>query len=303
MADVRSPPPAPTIFDRALHRVRVKRALRAPGDDFLLTRAAEDLVDRLAPVQRSFKTILDCGTVRPTLATTLAQALPDARITRLGPDAAGLGDWDAVLGDEEKLPFAPETFDLAVSALTLQTLNDLPGALVQMRRALKPDGLFLGCLFGGQTLQELRAVLTEAEIEATSGASPRVAPFADLRDLGGLLQRAGFALPVTDTDRLTVRYDTLFALIGDLRAMGLTNVLVDRSRRPTSRTVMLRAAALYAARFADADGRLRATFEIVWLSGWAPHASQQKPLRPGSATTRLADALAAMRPVGDTEPQ
>ncbi len=190
-----------------------------------------------------------------------------------------------------------------MSALTLQTLNDLPGALVQMRRALKPDGLFLGCLFGGQTLQELRAVLTEAEIEATSGASPRVAPFADLRDLGGLLQRAGFALPVTDTDRLTVRYDTLFALIGDLRAMGLTNVLVDRSRRPTSRTVMLRAAALYAARFADADGRLRATFEIVWLSGWAPHASQQKPLRPGSATTRLADALAAMRPVGDTEPQ
>ena len=197
------------------------------------------------------------------------------------------------MADEELSPFAPERFDLCVSALAQHSVNDLPGALTQVRRSLKPDGLFLGALLGGQTLQELRAVLAEAESEIRGGASPRVAPFSDVRDLGHLLQRAGFALPVTDLDRVTVRYGSMFTLVADLRAMGLTNALAHRDTRPLGRRMFLRAAQLYAERFADPDGRLRATFDIVWLSGWVPHESQQKPLKPGSAKMRLADALGA----------
>jgi hypothetical protein len=170
-------------------------------------------------------------------------------------------------------------------------VNDLPGALVQIRRALRPDGLFMACLVGGQSLNELRAALAAAEEEILEGVSPRVAPFVDLRDLGGLLQRAGFALPVTDVDTVTVRYDHLFALAHDLRSMGATNALALRDKRGLRRTVLLRAAEIYAERFSDADGRVRATFDLVWLSGWAPHESQQKPLKPGSAKMRLADAL------------
>ena len=170
-------------------------------------------------------------------------------------------------------------------------MNDLPGILAQARRALRPDGLFLGCLFGGDTLRELRIAFGEAEAELEGGISPRVAPFADVRALGALLQRAGFALPVTDLDSATVRYPHALALMVDLRAMGLTNPLAERRRTPLRRATLGRAAALYAERFADRDGRVRATFDIVWLSGWAPHESQQKPLRPGAAKTRLADAL------------
>ncbi|WP_289052511.1 methyltransferase domain-containing protein, partial [uncultured Methylobacterium sp.] len=182
------------------------------------------------------------------------------------------------------------SFDLAVSLLALQHANDLPGALVQIRRALRPDGLFVGCLLGGRTLTELRQVLTQAESEVEGGASPRVAPFAEVRDVGGLLQRAGFALPVADVETVTVRYGDPFGLMRDLRAMGLTNALRER-RGGLRRETLMRAAALYAERFADPDGRLRATFEMIWLSGWVPHESQQKPLRPGSAQARLADAL------------
>ncbi len=207
------------------------------------------------------------------------------------PPGAGTRPCPVVVGDEERLPFRPESLDLVVSALGLHFANDLPGTLVQTRRALKPDGLFLATLLGGDTLVELREAFATAEAERTGGASPRVAPFAELRPLGGLLQRAGFALPVIDQDRLTVRYATMFDLMRDLRAMGATNALVERSRRPLGRAVMLRAAEVYAERFADPDGRLRATFDLVWLSGWAPDESQQKPLRPGSARTRLADAL------------
>jgi SAM-dependent methyltransferase len=181
--------------------------------------------------------------------------------------------------------------DLAASLLALHAVNDLPGALIQIKRALRPDGLFIACLLAGQSLTELRQSLLAAEVELTGGASPRVAPFADLRDLGGLLQRAGFALPVIDSESVTVRYGDMFGLLRDLRAMGWANALSERSRKPLRRSVLLRAAELYAERFADPDGRLRATFEIVWLSGWAPHESQQKPLRPGSAKARLADAL------------
>ena len=205
-----------------------------------------------------------------------------------------------VSADEEALPFANGSLDLIVSALALQFVNDLPGTLIQVRRALKPDGLLLAALVGGDSLSELREAFAVAESEIEGGLSPRVAPFADVRELGGLLQRAGFALPVVDSDRLTVRYDSVLALMHDLRRMGATNVLNERRRAPFKRATLRRLAEIYAERFADADGRLRATFEIVWLSGWAPHESQQKPLKPGAAAHRLADALGTQEiPAGD----
>jgi SAM-dependent methyltransferase len=197
----------------------------------------------------------------------------------------------ALVANEEALPFADASLDLVVSALALQTVNDLPGTLVQIRRALKPDGLLLAALLGGDTLRELRQSFAAAESEIEGGVSPRVAPFADVREIGALLQRAGFALPVTDVDRVTVRYASVLALMHDLRRMGATNVLTERRRTPLRRATLARMAEIYQRNFSDPDGRLRATFDIVWLSGWAPDASQQQPLRPGSARTRLADAL------------
>lgn len=274
------------IFDRALQRRRYARALAAGPADFLLVQTAGEILDRLGAVRRRFTAIADLGTPLPLLSEGLARTYPAARITHL----ASLGK-AAVIGDVERLPFGRDAFDLAVSALALQDVNDLPGTLAQIRRTLKPDGLFLGCLLGGSTLRELRAALAEAETEISGGTSPRVAPFADLRDMGGLLQRAGFALPVTDVETLTVRYPHLFALLADLRAMGATNTLIERLRKPTRRTLFLRAAEIYARDNADADGRLRATFEVIFLSGWAPHESQQKPLKPGSAQVSLADVL------------
>jgi SAM-dependent methyltransferase len=196
-----------------------------------------------------------------------------------------------VAADEELLPFGDGSLDLVVSALALQFVNDLPGTLVQIRRALKPDGLLLAALIGGDSLNELRESFAQAESEIEGGVSPRVAPFADVRELGALLQRAGFALPVVDSDRLTVRYKTVLDLMRDLRRMGATNVLTERRRAPLKRKTLSRLAEVYAERFSDADGRLRATFEIAWLSGWSPHEKQQKPLKPGSASKRLADAL------------
>ena len=281
----------PRIFDRALLAARLARAQRQGPAEFLLERVADDAMERLGAIKREFPRVLDIGTPAPLLTRALASRKP-ARLARAAPLAeAPESAWHTLVADHENLPFAPESFDLAVSALSLQFVNDLPGALVQIRRALAPDGLFLACLIGGQTLYELRTALAAAEEEITGGASPRVAPFADLRDMGGLLQRAGFALPVTDVDTVTVRYSHFFALARDLRAMGATNILVQRNRRPAPRALFLRTAEIYAERFADADGRIRATFELIWLSGWAPHESQQKPLRPGSAKTRLADAL------------
>jgi SAM-dependent methyltransferase len=209
-------------------------------------------------------------------------------LLRMAEVEAGAAD---LVGDLERLPLAAGSLDLAASLLALHGVNDLPGALIQIRRSLRPDGLFIGCLLGGRSLQELRQAFLEAEAETTGGVSPRVAPFVDLRDLGTLLQRAGFALPVVDSEVVTVRYRDMFGLLRDLRAMGWSNALVARRKARLRRETLLRAAAIYAERFADADGRLRATFEIVWLSGWVPHESQQKPLRPGSAKARLADAL------------
>ena len=283
----------PAIFDRALLRRHLARALAQGPADFLLNRVIEDLDDRLAAVQKPFASLVDIGTPGLGLKTHLAARFPEAVLSRIAPlpDPGPLAQ--SAVGDLEFLPLAPEAFDLAVSALALQSVNDLPGALVQIRCALKPDGLFLGAMLGGRTLHELRTVLTEAETTLTGGVSPRVAPFADVRDMGGLLQRAGFALPVADSDVISVRYASMFDLMRDLRAMGATNPLVDRTRRPTPRLLFLHAASLYAERFADPDGRIRATFEIVSLSGWAPHESQQKPAKRGSATISLADVLKA----------
>ncbi|PVE26102.1 SAM-dependent methyltransferase [Microvirga sp. KLBC 81] len=277
----------PEVFDRSLVRQRLSRALKAGYADFLLVRAAEDLQERLSTVLRSFPLALDVGTPTPLAAKALLQGGLAKEVVRLSPTPEAGSVW----GDEERLPFSGEQFDLAVSLLALQGVNDLPGTLIQIRRALKADGLFIGALLGGSTLTELRQALTQAEAEVEGGVSPRVAPFADLRDIGGLLQRAGFALPVTDSDIVRVRYANAFALMRDLRAMGLTNALNDRRRTPLKRGTLMRAAQVYAERFADPDGRIPATFEIVWLSGWTPHESQQKPLRPGSARMRLADAL------------
>jgi SAM-dependent methyltransferase len=267
----------PLIFDRALIRARRRRAAAMEPATFLIDHIAGDLADRVALVLRRFALALDLGT--PTEAATPP---PDIGARRAGP---------LIVADEEALPFADGTLDLVVSALALQLVNDLPGALVQIRRVLKPDGLFLAALLGGETLNELRQSFAAAESEVEGGVSPRVAPFADLRDLGALLQRAGLALPVADADRLVVRYDSAFALMHDLRRMGATNALIDRRRTPLRRATLMRMAEIYAQRFADADGRLRATFEIVWLSGWAPHPGQQQPLKPGTAKARLADAL------------
>ncbi|HET6375312.1 MAG TPA: methyltransferase domain-containing protein [Methylocella sp.] len=284
----------PLIFDRRLLRQRLARALAKGAEGFLLARAIEEFDERLCAIKREFSAVLDAGTPLPGLARFLAGRLQPRLMIRMAPLAAAAGDDGPALrlvGDEECLPFAAERFDLAVSALSQHCLNDLPGALIQLRRVLKPDGLFLGCLLGGASLQELRASLMAAESEICGGASPRVAPFADVRDMGGLLQRAGFALPVADCETLTVRYSSMFGLMADLRAMGAANALTARLRKPMPRRFFLRAAEIYAGRFADPDGRVRATFELIFLSGWAPHASQQKPLPPGSARMRLAEAL------------
>jgi SAM-dependent methyltransferase len=286
-------PPSPLIFDRTLLRTRRRRAAALGPATFLLDRVAADLADRLAAVLRRFELVLDLGT--PSAAVRAALAGGGSVGAIVAADAiAGSGaalSSPSVAADEEALPFRAAAFDLVVSALALQFVNDLPGTLVQIRRALKPDGLLLAALIGGETLAELRESFAVAESDMEGGAAPRVAPFADLRDLGALLQRAGFALPVTDIDRITVRYDSVLALMHDLRRMGATNALIDRRRTPLKRATLVRMAEIYARRFADDDGRVRATFEIVWLSGWSPHPSQQEPLRPGSAKARLADAL------------
>jgi SAM-dependent methyltransferase len=278
----------PRLFDRALLDRRRKRVAADPAD-FLLQAVADDLLDRLAAVKRTFTLAADLGTPTALLADRLRQSPQVQQVLRIDR----LANTD-IAGDPELIPLAPASVDLIVSALALHWSDDLPGVLAQIRNALKPDGLFLAAFLGGETLTELRQSLTQAEEEVTGGASPRVAPFAELRAAGALLQRAGFALPVIDQDRRTVRYDTALHLMRDLRAMGATNVLIERSRKPLRRQVLVRAAAIYAERFSDPDGRIRATFDIISLSGWAPHASQQQPLKPGSAKARLADALNAV---------
>jgi SAM-dependent methyltransferase len=282
--------PHPLIFDRRLLRARLARAAALGPATFLIERVADDLAERLSAVLRPFDVAVDLGTPTDAVRRKLAERV--ATIVAVGPALArGAGEKLRVVADEEALPLRDASLDLVVSALALQFVNDLPGTLIQIRRALKPDGLFLAAMIGGESLTELRTAFAAAEVEMEGGVSPRVAPFADLRDLGALLQRAGFALPVTDVDRIVVRYASPSALMLDLRRMGAGNPLVERRRVPLRRSTLRRMAEIYGERFADADGRVRATFEIVWLSAWAPHESQQKPLKPGSAKTRLADAL------------
>ncbi len=287
---------SPNIFDRRQIRKNLERA--APplhGADFLARHAAQELAGRIGGIKRSFKLAADTGSYHGVTARALQQRLPGITVLSLTSAfaLAAACPHPRAVASEEALPLKEGTFDLITSALSLHLVNDLPGALIQIRRALRPGGLFLGALLGGDSLVELRQAFMMAETETAGGVSPRVFPTADVRDLGGLLQRAGFALPVTDSERLTVTYPSPLAMMRELKAMGAANPLSARSKKPLRRDTLARAAAIYSELFREPDGRVRATFEIIYLCGWAPHKSQQKPLKPGSAAARLADALGA----------
>ena len=296
------------VFDRdTVRRHRDRAAAGLAAHDFLLREAGERLVDRLADIRRRFPLALDLGCHDGWLAEQIGERGGIERLVRadlstaMARRAAGRGlPGEALVADEERLPFAPQSFDLVLSNLSLHWVNDLPGCLLQVRHILKPDGLFLASMLGGESLAELREALLEAELATSGGASPRVSPMAGLSDAAGPLQRAGFALPVADADLLTVTYEDAFRLMADLRGMGESNATLARERRFTRRRLLFDAASRYRERFAGADGRLIASFQILYLTGWAPHESQQQALRPGSARARLAEALDSVeRPAGD----
>ncbi len=282
------------VFDpEAVRRHRARAARSGRPAEFLFVEGAERLVDRLADINRRFPRALDLGCRGGILERQLRGRGGIEWLVASDPAAAFVARAAApkLVAEAEALPFATRAFDLVLSNLALHWTNDLPGALLQLRYILKPDGLLLASLLAGETLHHLRAALIKAESEIENGASPRVSPFADARDLAGLLQRAGFALPVVDSDRIDATYPDALSLMHDLRAMGETNAIATRRRSFTRRATLLRAAAIYQARFAEPDGRITARFEIATLTAWAPHESQQKPLPPGSAAARLADAL------------
>lgn len=284
------------IFDRTLLRRRRERAARTPeAYDFLLARVADDLAERLSLIQRRFPLAVNLGAHHGLVSNQIAGMAGIERIINVDSAAGALAHCSGacVVADEEALPFKDRSLDLVVSGLALHLVNDLPGTLVQIRRALRPDGLLLAGMLGGDTLKELRQAWLLAETEVSGGASPRVAPFADVRALGALLQRAGFALPVVDSEVVTVTYADPISLMQELRAMGASNMLETRRKQPVTRALLMRAGEIYAEKFANADGRIPATFEILTLTAWAPDPSQQQPLRPGSASVRLADALGA----------
>ncbi len=298
------------VFDRDLVRRRRERAARDwNGAAFLKREIAGRLVERLDDVRRTFPLAVDLGCHGGEIGAALMR--PDGIRrggigTLMALDGAlefarrAAANGPAVVADEELLPLAPASVDLVLSAMALHWVNDLPGALTQICRALKPDGLFLAALLGGETLWQLRQALAQAESDVAGGLSPRVSPFAQLRDAAGLLQRAGFAMPVADTETIEVRYADALALMRDLRAMAESNAVRERRMVLTRREVLARAAAIYEARHAGPDGRVAASFEVLYLHGWAPHAAQPRPLRPGTATTRLADALGTIeRPAGE----
>ena len=279
------------LFDRkTVRRHRDRAAATFTDHDFLHREIADQLADRLRDVKRDFTTALDLGGGHGTTAfdpqpeTLVTADLSDRLLKRM---PTGL----RISADEEFLPFGENTFDLITSTLSLHWVNDLPGALVQIRRALRPDGLFLAAMLGGDTLIELRRSYLEAEAETTGGTSPRTSPVADVADVGALLQRAGFALPVIDTDTITITYPDMFALMRELRGMGEANAVTDRSRTGLRRDTLFAAAARYQELFSGAGDRIPATFQIIWMTGWAPHEMQQQPLRPGSGIMRLAEAL------------
>lgn len=294
------------VFDRHQVRRNRDRATASFADhDFLKREISERVADRMGDIQRQFPRLLDLGCHSGVLRDSLDPRLGVEWVVGMDPSeqfaTQASQHGPALAGEEELLPFAAASFDAVVSVLSLHWVNDLPGALVQARQCLKPDGLFLGAMLGGETLHELRAVLTEAESDVLGGAGPRVSPFAELQDAAGLMQRAGFALPVVDSDLLTVTYENAFLLMKELRGMGEGNAVAARRKSATPKSVFLRAAEIYQQRHGTPDGRIAASFQILYLTGWAPHASQQKPLRPGSAAHRLADALEATeRPAGET---
>ena len=296
------------VFDRRLVRARRNRRAKEFSDhDFLFREVAERLADRLDDVKHVFPTALDLGARDGVMAAALKGR--GGVTTLIQTELAECLAWAAsrralaVAADEEALPFADGSFDLVLSCLSLHWVNDLPGTLAQIRRVLKPDGLLLAALFGYGTLAELREAFLAAEAAKTGGAGPRVSPFADLRDAAGLLQRAGFAMPVADADTINVTYDNAFALMRDLRGMGESNAATLRPRRPLARATLYHTGELYTRRFAQPDGRVRARFQVVYLTGWAPGEGQPRPLKPGSATARLADALdGEERPAGDKAP-
>ncbi len=283
-----------TVFDRrAVRRHRDRAAAGFAGHDFLLEEVSARLVERLDDVRRAFPRALDLGAHVGTLRDRIAKR-PGVELvvaSDLSPAMARKLGGAAVAADEEALPFADGAFDLVVSGLSLHWVNDLPGTLIQIRRVLRPDGLVLAALLGGDTLIELREALVDAESEVEGGAGPRVSPFLDVREGGALLQRAGFALPVVDADTITVTWPDALALMRDLRGMGEANAVAGRKSGFTRRETLLAAAARYRQRHGDADGRIPATFQVIYLTGWAPHEGQQRALRPGAATSRLADAL------------
>ncbi len=276
----------PQIFDRALVARRLAAARRTQPD-FISQLVIDDLPDRLGPVTRAFEKALIMGPdarLLPAAGHAGEGPVTFERVSTLVP--SGLP-----LVDPENLRLPGREYELIVSLLDLQLVNDVPGFLARVRAHLAPDGLMLLAAIGGNTLTELRSAWLNADAELTGGAAPRIAPFMDIRDGGALLQRTGFALPVTDVDQHVVRYSSPLALMQDLHALGATNPLVDRPRRMTTRSHLAAASAAYEAAAADADGRVRATLEIVWMSGWAPHESQQQPLAPGSAEVSLKDVL------------
>lgn len=274
------------IFDRgSVARNRRRAAASSEESFFLFDWSVDQIEDRLSVIRRQFPLALRIGARGKALG--LEQFGIASSITM---DVAPSEKTD-IVAEEDFLPIAPSSADLIYSPLSLHSVNDLPGALLQIRQALKPDGVFIAALAGGETLYELRACLQEAELEITGGVSPRISPFADKQQMGSLLQRAGFSLPVVDSDIVTVTYESTFALMRDLRAMGETNAISERKKTFSSRRIFFRAAELYAQKFSEPDGRIRASFEIIFLLGWSPHESQQKPLRPGSAEFRLSEAL------------
>ncbi len=288
------------MFDRArVAQNRDRASSRFREYAFLKGRESTQLLERLADTSREFERALDFGAHDGQACEALQKSGKVSEIIALEAAPRMLAEleargFEAIGSDDEIVPFEPDSFDLVTSVLALHWINDLPGMLTQIRQVLKPDGLFLACLFGGGTLSELRAAIIEAESEVIGGISPRLSPLPGLQDMAGLLQRAGFALPVADVDRVTVRYSHPMKLLEDLKGMGEQAAFAKREgqeRRPLSRRILARMCEIYADRFSDPDGKVRATFEIIWLSGWAPHASQPKPLRPGSGKHSLADAV------------
>jgi len=284
------------IFDRRAVRLHRDRAAKDLSEfEFLLNEVAEMLADRLRDIRRKFPIALDLGCHTGQVAKILAGRGGIENLMQCDLSEAMIGQADGAkfVADEEYLPVGDGVLDLAISNLSLHWVNDLPGAFIQLRRALKPDGLLLAALLGGETLKELRQALITAESELTGGAGPRVSPFADIRDAGALLQRAGFALPVADTDVLTVSYENPLKLMRDLRGMGEQMATHNRQKEFTRKDTLFRAAKIYQKMFGDADGRVPATFEVITLTAWSPSPNQQQPLTRGSGEMNLADVLGA----------